>query len=74
MDNSTQNEPKVVIFNGLSDEEAAFYMKLIKQSSKEPKSFIFAMTTPTSLEWKVKDLIAELKEEHNYFKENNKAE
>ncbi|RKX82388.1 MAG: DUF3783 domain-containing protein [Spirochaetes bacterium] len=62
-----------MIFHGLSDEEAAFYMKLIKQSSKQPKSFIFAMTTPTSLEWKVKDLIAELKEEHDYFKENNKA-
>ncbi|MCD6123434.1 MAG: DUF3783 domain-containing protein [Spirochaetales bacterium] len=73
MNNSTEKEPKIMIFHGLSDEEAAFYMKLIKQSSKQPKSFIFAMTTPTSLEWKVKDLIAELKEEHDYFKENNKA-
>jgi len=73
MDNSGEKEPKIVIFHGLSDEEAAFYMKLIKQSSKEPKSFIFAMTTTSSLEWKVKDLIIELKEEHNYFKKNNEA-
>ena len=74
MDNSKAKEPKVVIFHGLTDEEAAFYMRIIKQSSKEPKSFIFAMTTPNSLEWKVKDLIAELKEEHNYFKKKDKAE
>jgi len=32
------------------------------------KEFIFASTTPTNLEWKVQDLIGELKKEHEEFK------
>ncbi len=59
---------KVVIFHGLTDEEAAKFMRLIKQNTSEPKEFIFAVTTEHSLNWKVKDLIAELEEEHSYFK------
>jgi len=44
-DTSEEKKPGVVIFHGLSDEGTVFYMKLIKQSSGEPKNFIFAMTT-----------------------------
>ena len=70
-DATEKKKPGVVIFHGLSDEKAAFYMKLIKQSSGESKNFIFAMTTPHSLEWKVKDLISGLQAEHDHFKKDD---
>ncbi len=63
-----KEEPKVIIFHGLTNEEAARYMRLIKQNSPDPGELIFAVTTEQSVDWKVKDLIAELKEEHDYFR------
>jgi len=47
-------------------------MKLIKQSSEESKNFIFAITTPHSLEWKVKDLISGLQAKQGHFKEDGR--
>ncbi len=62
---------KIIIFHGLTDEEVASLMRLIKQNVSNPKDFIFAVTTEHSLNWKVKDLIHELEEEHNYFQKND---
>jgi len=42
-------------------------MKILRENFPG-KDFIFASTTPTSLEWKVLDLIEELKKEHEEFK------
>ena len=63
-----KGEAKIVIFHGVTDEEAAFLMRLIKENVSNPKNFIFAVTTEHSLNWKVRDLIHELEEEHNYFR------
>ncbi len=65
-------DSKIVIFHGLSDKEAALLMRLIKQNVERPEDFIFAVTTEHSLNWKVKDLIHELEEEHAYFRKNER--
>ena len=59
---------KVIIFHGIDNEEVISLMRLIKNTTDSPKDFIFAVTTEQSLEWRVKDLIKELEEEHEYFK------
>jgi hypothetical protein len=71
----TLNTEKVIILHGFSNEEAVKILRSVKAASENPSELIFASTTPTSLEWKVSELIAELTEEHVYFKnqEKNKA-
>ena len=58
---------KVVIFHGFSKEELNRITELLKKSFPG-QDIIMAITTPTSLQWKVGELISELKKEHEYFK------
>ncbi len=60
---------KTIIFHGFSHEELNLLMKTIKEVIDIPGKIIMAVTTPTSLEWKLKDLIEELSKEHRYFRE-----
>jgi len=62
-------EEKAIIFHGFSHEELNLLIRTIKKVPDAPKDIIRAVTTPTSLEWKVKDLIEELSKEHRYFRE-----
>ena len=70
----SQTEPKVIIFHGLTNEEAAKFMRLIKENAEDSSKLIFAITTEHSINWKVKDLIAELQKEHEYFKDREREE
>ncbi len=65
---------KVVIFHGFTKEELNAALKAVKEALGRKVDLIAAVTTPTSLEWKVKDLIEELKKEHRYFKGRDKNE
>jgi len=58
---------KVVIFHGFSKEELNRITELLKKNFPG-QDIIMAITTPTSLQWKVGELISELKKEHEYFK------
>ncbi|WP_448375407.1 DUF3783 domain-containing protein [Fervidobacterium sp.] len=65
-------EQKVVILHGFDKSEILKVMKLIKENF-QGEDLIFASTTSTSLTWKVKELIDELKKEHEEFKKIKQA-
>jgi len=45
-------------------------MKAVKSTVKDPSGVAFSMTTPTNIEWKIKDLVNEVREEHEYLRAN----
>jgi len=56
--------------NGFSAEEMDTILRVVKKSVSDPKDVIFAMTTKTSVEMKVRDLIEDMTEDHEYLKKN----
>ena len=66
------NLPKdaVILFNNFSDEEVRLNIKSIRQFYKEG---IFAVVTPTSMEWKFSYLIEHLIEEREWYLKNQKG-
>lgn len=65
-DNCTVSK-KVMILHGFSNKEINIIFELLKNN--EPlKKTIVAVTTPESIEWKVKDLINELLQEDEALK------
>lgn len=62
-----KKDTKVILMHGFTNEEVTKILDAYKKISQMPSS-IFAATTETSLNWKVKDLIAELEKEHEEFK------
>ncbi len=61
---------KTIVLHGFTKEELVPFIRFIKQGIPEMKNAIFASTTPTSLEWKLSDLIEELSKEHAYMQQN----
>ena len=60
-------EERVLIMHNFEKGEVSKLLKVIREAFPD-KEFIFASTTPTNLEWRVQDLIGELKKEHEEFK------
>lgn len=64
----------VVFMHGFTHEQMLAIMRAAKIAAKElgmdPQSIAFSSSTPTNLEWKLKDLIHEVREEHEYMKKN----
>lgn len=65
---------KSIILHGFTQEEALGLMRIIKGTAKEPRDLIFAMSTPNSLEMKLRDIIEDLEADHAYFLEQKKGE
>ncbi|AEJ20089.1 DUF3783 domain-containing protein [Gracilinema caldarium] len=67
------NNP-VIVMHGFTHEQMISIMRAAKAAAKEagvdPLSIAFSSSTPTNMEWKLKDLIAEVREEHEYMKKN----
>ncbi|MFW6249705.1 MAG: DUF3783 domain-containing protein [Alkalispirochaetaceae bacterium] len=61
---------RVIIMNGFSAEEMDTILKVVKKSVSDPQDVIFAMTTKTSVEMKLRDLIEDMTEDHEYLKKN----
>jgi hypothetical protein len=57
------NQLRAVIMHRFSDEEAFAVMRAVKALGFGASTTAYATTTPTSLEWKVKDLVEHLAEE-----------
>ncbi len=66
MEKTSQNR-KIILLHNFEKSEILKLMKAVKETFPA-EEIIFASTTPTSLEWKVKDLIDELNKEHEEFK------
>jgi len=60
-------EERVIIMHNFEKAEISKLLKVIREAFPD-KEFIFASTTPTNLEWRVQDLIGELKKEHEEFR------
>lgn len=67
-------EKPVVLLHGFSREQLLPIMRAAKaaaaQTGLDPADIAFTSSTPTNLEWKLKDLIQEVREEHEYLKNN----
>ncbi len=63
-------ENKVIIMNGFTYDEITRIMRSVKGMFENPKDLIFAKTTENSLEMKLKDLIIDMSEDHEYLKNN----
>ncbi len=63
-------EGKLILIHGFTNEEAVAMMRAVKAAVPDPGEIAFAITTPTNLEWKIKDLVDQVRLEHEYLKEN----
>lgn len=67
-------ENPVVFLHGFSREQLFTIMRAVKTAAEgtgiDPSAIAFSSSTPTNLQWKVQDLIAEVREEHEYMKQN----
>lgn len=63
---------KAVIMHGYTNEEAFAVMRAIKALGLEAENTAFATTTPTSLGWKVEDLLEHLAQEHEAMGARNR--
>jgi hypothetical protein len=61
---------KVIFLNGFSKDEALKIMRAVKGTIENPDDTAFCMGTEANRQWLVKDLIAEVREEHEYMKAN----
>jgi hypothetical protein len=63
----------LVFLHGFSDTVLFELIKAVKKAAREagvdPGLIAFASSTPTNLDWKIKDLIREVREEHRMMTE-----
>ena len=69
---ANSSKEKVIFFHGFEREDVFKIIKAIKASASNPKEIAFSMSTPTNLEWKIKDMVTEVREDHAFFKEQEK--
>jgi hypothetical protein len=65
-------EQKIVVLHGFSPEEAIIAVRALKSALPSAADAAFATSTATNLEWKLKDLVQHVAEEHRQFKEMGK--
>jgi len=70
-DNENVQGTRVILLHNFSDSEVIEFINHYKKNENLPKSII-AVTTPTSLEWKVRDLMDELIKEDEEIKKRKK--
>ena len=70
MDDST----KIVFVHGFSDTDVRTLMRAVKAVFQNSDDIAFAMSTANNMNWKVRDLIAEVGEEHRMMKSMNKKD
>ncbi len=61
---------RVVFINGFSKEETVKIMRAVKGVIEDPDNAAFCMGTESNRGWLVSDLIREVREEHEYMKNN----
>ncbi len=63
------NDAKVIIMHGFEKETVFELIRLIKSHVENPSDIAFSMSTPVNLDWKLKDIISDVREDHAYFME-----
>jgi len=70
MSEHEQIDERVVLIHGFSREETIAIMRAAKSAAADPLGIAFTTSTPTNLEWKLRDLLTEVREEHEYMRRN----
>jgi hypothetical protein len=63
-------DERTVVMHGFAKDEIVKIMRLIKGELENPKEIVFCMSTPTNLEWKLKDIVKDTRNEHEELKAN----
>jgi len=67
-------EAPVVFLHGFTQDQLIAVMRAAKKAAAEagmdPGAIAFASSTAANLEWKVRDLVTEVREEHEYLRLN----
>jgi hypothetical protein len=63
-------EGKLILVHGFTQAEINAVMRAVKSAVSDPAGIAFAVTTETNVEWKVRDLVAEVLQEHEYMRLN----
>ncbi|NOY23003.1 MAG: DUF3783 domain-containing protein [Acidobacteria bacterium] len=66
-------EQPVILFHGFSGEQLNALIDTLKHSPAFAGNIIMATTTPTSVQWRIKDLLLELSEERAALKKLNQT-
>ena len=61
---------KVILIHGFSNEDAFRVMRAVKAAVADPGEIAFAVSTPTNLDWRIKDLVDQVRLDHEYMKQN----
>ena len=69
---TTEQSPdeRMVLIHGFSRNETIAIMRAAKSVSADPQGIAFTTSTPSNLDWKLRDLIVEVREEHEYMRKN----
>ena len=65
-----KSEGRVVFLHGFTQDEIRKILSAVKLAFDTPQDIAFCMSTPNNLNWKVKDLINDVREDHEYLKKN----
>jgi len=65
-----EKDGKVILLNGFTHDEIRNIMRAVKGAVENPKDIAFCMTTENNVEWKIKDLIKDVREDHEYLQKN----
>ena len=63
-------DERLIFMHGFEREDVLKILRAIKTLVDDPRGVAFTTSTPTNLEWKVKDLISEVRKEHEYMMKN----
>ena len=61
-------DERMILIHGFSREETMKILRAVKASVEDPAGVAFSVTTENNREWVVRDLIREVREEHEYMR------
>lgn len=65
-----QKDERMILIHGFSREETIAVMRAAKTAVQDPEGVAFTTSTPSNLEWKLEDIIGEVRQEHEYMRKN----
>jgi hypothetical protein len=68
--NDEVSDGRVILLHGFSHDELSAILKAVKSVAEDPQDIAFAMSTPTNLKWRFRDIINDVRGDHEYLREN----
>ncbi|MFP4267682.1 MAG: DUF3783 domain-containing protein [Spirochaetaceae bacterium] len=65
-----QQDERMILIHGFNREETIAIMRAAKTAVQDPQGVAFTTSTPSNLEWKLEDIIGEVRQEHEYMRKN----